>query len=68
VYTGQQISVLYSATANEITTYGDQVLDVDLGGPAKYSWTFIKTDLNFSVIEFDFLTAYELTVDPLIVA
>jgi len=56
--------VLYSATENEIKTYGDKVLDIDLGGPAKYSRTFTKTDLNFSVIGVDFLMAYKLTVNP----
>jgi len=56
--------VLYSAAANKIKTYGDQVLDIDLGGPAKYPWTFTKTDLDFSVIGIDFLTVYKLTADP----
>ena len=55
--------VLYSATANEIRTCGDCVLDVNFKTPQNYSWNFTKTDLNFSIIGLDFLNAHKLTVD-----
>ena len=55
--------VLYSATANQVRTYGDCVLDVNFNTPKNYSWSFTKTDLNFSIIGLDFLNAHKLTVD-----
>ena len=54
---------MYSATSNEIRTYGEQVLDVNFGAEKNYPWCFTKTDLNFCIIGIDFLTAYQLTVD-----
>ena len=55
--------VLYSATANEIQTYGEKVLDINFGSDCNYTWCFTKTDLRFSVIGIDFLTAHKLIVD-----
>ena len=55
--------VLYSATANEIQTYGEKVLDISFGSDCNYTWCFTKTDLKFSVIGIDFLTAHKLIVD-----
>ena len=55
--------VLYSATANEIQTYGEKVLDINFGSDCNYMWCFTKTDMRFSVIGIDFLTAHKLIVD-----
>ena len=55
--------VLYSATANEIQTYGEKVLHINFGSDCNYTWCFTKTDLRFSVIGIDFLPAHKLIVD-----
>ena len=55
--------VLYSATANEIQTYDEKVLDINFGSDCNYTWRFTKTDLRFSVIGIDFLTEHKLIVD-----
>ena len=56
--------VLYSATANEILTFGESFLSVNFNTPHNYEWKFTKTDLNFSIIGLDFLIAHNLVVDP----
>ena len=56
--------VLNSATSNEIHTFGDKNLNVKFNASGEYPWKFTVTNLNFSVIGIDFLTAYKLTVDP----
>jgi len=58
-----QNKVLYSATANEIHTFGECELDVNFNTSQNYSWNFTKTDLDFSIIGLDFLSAHKLTVD-----
>ena len=55
--------MFYSATANEIRTYGDCMLDVNFNTPQDYFWNFTKADLDFSIIGLDFLNAHKLTVD-----
>ena len=56
--------VLYSTTSNEIHTFGDKNLNVKFNASGEYPRKFTVTNLNFSVIGIDFLTAYKLTVDP----
>ena len=56
--------VLYSATSNEIHTFDDKNLNVKFNASGEYPWKLTVTNLNFSVIGIDFLTAYKLTVDP----
>ena len=56
-------TVLYSATSNIIQTYGKQTLKINFNSSVDYTWDFIKTDLNFSIIGLDFLNFYKLTVD-----
>ena len=56
-------TVLYSATSNVIQTYGKQTLKINFNSSIDYTWDFIKTDLNFSIIGLDFLNFYWLTVD-----
>ena len=48
-------TVLYSVTSNVIQMYGKQSLKINLNSPVDYTWDFIKTDLNFSIIGLDFL-------------
>ena len=55
--------VLYFATSNVIQTYGKQTLKINFNSSVDYTWGFIKTDLNFSIIGLDFLNFYKLTVD-----
>ena len=55
--------VLYSATSNIIQTNGKQALKIDFNLTVDYTWYFIKTDLNFSIIELGVLNFYKLTVD-----
>ena len=55
--------VLYSATANEIRTYGECVLNVNFNTPQNYSWNFTKIDLNFSIIGLNFHNTHKLTID-----
>ena len=56
-------TVLYSATSYAIQTYGKQTLKINFNSSIGYTWDFIKTDLNFSIIELDFLNFYKVTVD-----
>ena len=56
-------TVLYSATSNIIQTYAKQTLKINFNSSVDYTWDFIKTDLNFSIIGLDFLNFYKLTVD-----
>ena len=56
-------TVLYSATSNVIQTYGKQTLKINSNFSVDYTWDFIKTDLNFSIIGLDILNFYKLTVD-----
>ena len=56
-------TVLHSATSNIIQTYGKQTLKINFNSSVDYTWDFIKTDLNFSIIGLDFLNFYKLTVD-----
>ena len=55
--------MLYSATANEIRSYGDCVLDLNFKTPQNCSWNFTKTNLNFSIVGLNFLNAHKLTID-----
>ena len=57
-------TVLYSVTSNVIETYGKQTLKIiNFNSFVNYTWDFIKTDLNFSIIGLDFLNFYKLTID-----
>ena len=40
--------VLYSATANEMQMYDEEVLDIIFGFDCNYTWCFTETDLRFS--------------------
>ena len=42
--------ILYSATSNEIHTFGDKNLNVKFNASGEYPWKFTVTNLNFSVI------------------
>ena len=56
-------TVLYSATSNVIQTFGTKTLKVNFDTVVDYEWSFVKTDLNFSIIGLDFLNFYQLIVD-----
>ena len=43
--------------------YDKQTLKINFNSSVDYTWDFIKTDLNFSIIRLDFLKFYKLTVD-----
>ena len=61
--TSADLTVLYSATSNVIQTYGKQTLKSNFNSSPVYTWDFIKSDLNFSIIGLDFWNFYKLMVD-----
>ena len=61
VKTSPDSTVLYSAPSNVIQTFGKQTLKIN--SSLNYTWDFIKTDINFSIIGLDFFNFCKLTVD-----
>ncbi|CAB3388540.1 Hypothetical predicted protein [Cloeon dipterum] len=54
---------LRAANGTPITTYGDVVINLNLGLRRAYSWKFIVADVSKPIIGSDFLHHYDLLID-----
>lgn len=56
-------SSLRAANHSSISTYGQHLLDLDLGLRRQFRWVFVIADVSFPIIGADFLAYFNLTVD-----
>lgn len=55
--------ILYAANATEIQTFGEHLLELDLGLRRSFKWKFIIADVKNPIIGADFLSHYGLVID-----
>lgn len=56
--------MLFAANGTSIKTFGQKILDVDLGLNRRYKWPFLIADVRRPIIGYDFLQNFGLLVDP----
>lgn len=54
---------LYAANGTEIKTYGQKILNLNLGLRRDFKWSFLLADVTKPIIGADFLRHFDLTVD-----
>ena len=54
---------LFAANSTTINTYGEKVLQLNLGLRRDFKWNFVIADVDQNIIGADFLTKYNLLVD-----
>eukprot|EP00117_Sycon_ciliatum_P039851 scpid21637/ scgid29378/ Retrotransposable element Tf2 155 kDa protein type 1 len=54
---------LRAANQSSIATYGQQLLDLDLGLRRTFKWVFVVADVSYPILGADFLGHFQLTVD-----
>lgn len=55
---------LFAANGTEIKTFGEKYLTLNIGLRRQFSWKFIIADIKTPLIGADFLSHYDLLVDP----
>ena len=56
--------VLFAANGSEIKTYGKKLLSLNFQLRRNFTWPFVIADVNQPIIGLDFLTHFNLLVDP----
>ncbi|UYV72390.1 hypothetical protein LAZ67_9002916 [Cordylochernes scorpioides] len=54
---------LYAANGTEISTYGTQILSLDLGLRRRFQWPFVIAKTNRGILGADFLNTFKLILD-----
>ena len=54
---------LQAANHSQISTFGQRLLDVDLGLRRQFKWVFVIADVRFPILGADFLSHFNLAVD-----
>lgn len=54
---------LFAANHSEITTFGNRLLDLDLGLRCKFKWFFVIANVQTPILGADFLRYFELLID-----
>ncbi|XP_071044590.1 uncharacterized protein [Parasteatoda tepidariorum] len=54
---------LFAANGTKIKTYGQKLLNLDLGLRRSFNWPFVIADVNKPIIGIDFLSHFHLLVD-----
>ncbi|UYV73663.1 hypothetical protein LAZ67_11000265 [Cordylochernes scorpioides] len=54
---------LYAANGTEISTYGTQILSLDLGLRRQFQWPFVIAKTNRGILGADFLNNFKLNLD-----
>ena len=55
---------LFAANGTLIATYGTERIVLDFGSHRKFPWIFVVAEVTQPILGYDFLSYYNLTVDP----
>ncbi|KAH0820668.1 hypothetical protein GEV33_002123 [Tenebrio molitor] len=55
---------LHAANGSTITTFGFRAMDLNLGARRQFTWKFIVAAVTHAIIGMDFLSPFNLVIDP----
>ena len=55
---------LFATNGTPVATYGTEKIVLDFGSHRKFPWIFVVAEVTQPILGYDFLSYYDLTVDP----